>query len=57
MQSFYSVAHMRPPMGLQYAIWSMAAHRDEKYGPYHEVFYQRARQYMESDELKVCHPI
>ncbi|KAB5570485.1 binuclear zinc transcription factor [Coniochaeta sp. 2T2.1] len=52
LQSFYSVPHMRPPMGLQYAIWMMAAHTDEKYGSYHEVFYQRARTYLEHDELK-----
>jgi hypothetical protein len=44
---------MRPPMGLQYAIWSMAANCHEKYKSYHDVFLQRARQYMEADEVKV----
>lgn len=44
---------MRPPMGLQYAIWMMAAHGDEKYGSYHDAFYQRARRYLEHDELRV----
>lgn len=40
-------------MGLQYAIWMMAAHGDEKYGSYHDAFYQRARRYLEHDELRV----
>ncbi|KAI8959758.1 hypothetical protein F5Y11DRAFT_289236 [Daldinia sp. FL1419] len=52
LQAFYSAPHMKPPMCLQYAIWALAAHGNPKYGAYHEVFYQRARQYAESDELK-----
>ncbi|KAK0737102.1 hypothetical protein B0T21DRAFT_157427 [Apiosordaria backusii] len=43
---------MRPPMCLQYAIWTMAANNHPKYGCYHEALYRRARQYLESDELK-----
>ncbi|KAH8879110.1 hypothetical protein GQ53DRAFT_47155 [Thozetella sp. PMI_491] len=52
LRSFYSAPHMRPPMCLQYAIWMMAANGHEKYQAYHDVFYSRARQYLESDELK-----
>jgi hypothetical protein len=53
LQSFYSAPHKRPPMGLQYAIWAMASNCDDKYKSYHDVFLQRARQYMEADEVKV----
>lgn len=40
-------------MCLQYAIWAMAANGHATYGIYHDIFYQRARQYLEADELKV----
>ena len=53
LRSFYSAPHMRPPMGLQYAIWAMAANGHAKYHTYHDVFYRRARRYLEVDELKV----
>lgn len=53
MQAFYSAPHKRPPMCLQYAIWTVSASRHEKYGRYHGLFYRRARQYLEADELKV----
>ena len=52
LQAYYSSPHKRPPMCLQYAIWTMAASRHEKYGRYHEALYRRARQYLEADELK-----
>ncbi|KAI0382903.1 fungal-specific transcription factor domain-containing protein [Hypomontagnella monticulosa] len=52
LQSFYSPPHMKPPMSLQYAIWALAAHGHPKYGPYHEIFYRRARQYADSEEMK-----
>jgi hypothetical protein len=53
LRAFHSPPHMRPPMSLQYAIWTMAANGDPKYGSYHDVLYRRARQYLEADELKV----
>ena len=53
LHAFHSAPHMRPPMCLQYAIWTMAANGHEKYGTYHDVFYWRARRYLEADELKV----
>jgi hypothetical protein len=40
-------------MCLQYAIWALAANSHEKYKPSHEIFYQRARQYAEADEMRV----
>ncbi|CAJ2506186.1 Uu.00g003160.m01.CDS01 [Anthostomella pinea] len=52
MQAFYSPPHMKPPMCLQYAIWALACHGHQKYHGYHDVFYRRARQYAESDEMK-----
>ncbi|KAI1661952.1 hypothetical protein F4813DRAFT_346394 [Daldinia decipiens] len=52
LQAFYSAPHMKPPMCLQYAMWALAAYGNPKYGAYHDIFYRRARQYAESDELK-----
>ncbi|KAI1816753.1 hypothetical protein GGS20DRAFT_536077 [Poronia punctata] len=51
-QAFYSAPHMKPPMCLQYAIWALASNNDAKYHTYHDVFYRRARQYAELDEMK-----
>ncbi|KAI0512638.1 hypothetical protein F5B22DRAFT_299953 [Xylaria bambusicola] len=52
LQAFYSAPHMKPPMCLQYAIWAITANGDPKYHTYHDVFYQRARNYAETDEMK-----
>ncbi|OLN87976.1 putative transcriptional regulatory protein C1683.13c-like protein 1 [Colletotrichum chlorophyti] len=52
LQSFYSAPHKRPPMCLQYAVWSMASNGHEKYSQHHEIFYKRARQYADADEMK-----
>jgi len=53
LQAFYSTApHVRPPMALQYAIWAMAANGSDKYNRYYDIFYRRARQYLDNDELK-----
>lgn len=54
LQAFYAGPLRKPPMCLQYAIWAMAAYFNEKYGQYSEVFYMRARQYADADEMKVC---
>ncbi|KAF3355373.1 Glucoamylase [Verticillium dahliae VDG1] len=51
-QAFYSVPHKRPPMCLQYAIWATASNGHEKYSQYHDVFYKRARQYADNDEMR-----
>jgi hypothetical protein len=52
LRAFYSPAHMRPPMSLQYALWALAAFQHEKYAMCHDALYRRARQYLEADELK-----
>ncbi|KXJ97487.1 hypothetical protein Micbo1qcDRAFT_8179 [Microdochium bolleyi] len=52
LQSFYSAPHMKPPMCLQYAVWALASNGDLKYHKFHDVFYQRARRYLEADEMK-----
>ncbi|KAI0879611.1 hypothetical protein GGS24DRAFT_438045 [Hypoxylon argillaceum] len=52
LQAFYSAPHMKPPMCLQYAIWALASNNDSKYHAYHDVFYRRARQYVDIDEMK-----
>lgn len=43
---------LRPPICLRYAMWSLAATVTEKYSNLQEPFYQRARKYAESDEMK-----
>ncbi|KAI0105459.1 hypothetical protein GGR51DRAFT_571796 [Nemania sp. FL0031] len=52
LQAFYSPPHMKPPMCLQYAIWALASNSDSKYHAYHDIFYRRARQYADMDEMK-----
>ena len=44
--------HMRPPVCLRYAIWALTCSVVEKYFGYAETFYQRARKYAESDEMR-----
>lgn len=53
MQAFYSAPHLRPPMALQYAVWTMATLGIDKYSHYHHAFHRRCRHYLEEDELKV----
>jgi hypothetical protein len=43
---------MRPPIGLRYAMWTMAASVTDKYEALAEHFYHRARKYLQSDEMK-----
>ncbi|PYH99122.1 hypothetical protein BO71DRAFT_314722 [Aspergillus ellipticus CBS 707.79] len=42
----------RPPVCLQYMIWSHAASVSDKHSELHGIFYQRARKHAELDELK-----
>lgn len=44
--------HMRPPVCLRYIMWTLAASVTEKYDALQEHFYQRARKYAQSDEMK-----
>ncbi|KAI5868090.1 fungal-specific transcription factor domain-containing protein [Durotheca rogersii] len=51
-QAFHSAPHMKPPMCLQYAIWALTTSGYPRYEACHDIFYRRARQYAELDELK-----
>lgn len=42
----------RPPVGLRYAMWTMAASVTDKYESLAEHFYHRARKYLQADEMK-----
>ncbi|KAK2604521.1 hypothetical protein N8I77_007445 [Diaporthe amygdali] len=52
MQAYHSGLHLRPPMALIYAVWTMASNGHEKYSAYHDAFHRRARHYLEEDELR-----
>lgn len=43
---------MRPPVCLRYAMWCLAAGVTDRYLDLHSHFYQRARKYVEMDEMK-----
>lgn len=44
---------MQPPISLRYMIWAMAATLVDEYAQYDDVFYRRARKYLEQAEMKV----
>ena len=44
--------NQRPPVALRYAIWMLAASITEKYADLKDIFYQRARKYLELDYMK-----
>ncbi|KAK5134967.1 hypothetical protein LTR08_005919 [Meristemomyces frigidus] len=44
--------HMRPPVCLRYAMWCNAAAVTDKYEALQEHFYERARKYIQQDEMK-----
>ncbi|GAB1736882.1 hypothetical protein NU219Hw_g8908t1 [Hortaea werneckii] len=44
--------HMRPPVCLRYAMWASAAAVTDKYQDLQQHFYQRARKYIQQDEMK-----
>lgn len=52
-EAFYGSPLRKPPMCLQYAIWAMGSIGTAKYDSYGDVFYKRARQYAETDEMRV----
>ena len=43
---------MRPPVCLRYAMWCLAASMVGPYQNMHEHFYQRARKYIDQDEIR-----
>ena len=54
LQAFYGDPFRRPAMCLQYSIWALASHGHPKYDVYSDVFYRRARNYIQADEMRVC---
>ncbi|KAK1598068.1 fungal-specific transcription factor domain-containing protein [Colletotrichum navitas] len=44
--------NQRPPIALRYAIWTLACSITEKYFDLKDLFYQRARKYVEGDYIK-----
>ncbi|KAG8533234.1 uncharacterized protein KY384_002017 [Bacidia gigantensis] len=42
----------RPPVCLRYAMWAMAAMVTDKYMHHDDIFYRRARKYLQLDEMK-----
>lgn len=42
----------RPPVALRYIMWAHACAMSNKYGPSADQFYQKARKYIEQDEMK-----
>ncbi|RYO73852.1 hypothetical protein DL766_010638 [Monosporascus sp. MC13-8B] len=44
--------NQRPPVALRYAVWTQACSNAEKYADLKELFYQRARKYVEADYIK-----
>lgn len=44
--------HMRPPIALRYAMWALAAAASDKYESLQEHFYNRARKYLQQDEMR-----
>jgi len=48
----HSAPNQRPPVALRYAIWTLACSITDKYGGMKDLFYQRARKYVEADYIK-----
>ncbi|KAL3961699.1 hypothetical protein ACCO45_003222 [Purpureocillium lilacinum] len=44
--------NQRPPVCLRYAMWTMACSITDKYSDLKDLFYQRARKYVEADYVK-----
>ncbi|KAI8629098.1 fungal-specific transcription factor [Xylariaceae sp. FL1651] len=44
--------NQRPPVALRYAIWTLACSITDKYKDLKDLFYQRARKYVEADSIK-----
>ncbi len=53
LASLHRPPHLQPPICLQYAILAMAAGVSPPHKELAQPFYQRARNYIEHDELKV----
>ena len=54
LSSLHKPAHMQPPMCLQYTLLASAANLSPKREELALAFYQRARNYIQFDEMKVA---
>lgn len=48
----FRAPNQRPPVCLRYAMWTMACSITDKYSDLKDLFYQRARKYVEADYIK-----
>jgi hypothetical protein len=48
----YRAPSARPPVCLRYAMWTLACSISDKYTDLKDLFYQRARKYVEADYMK-----
>ncbi|TQN74230.1 Citrinin biosynthesis transcriptional activator ctnR [Colletotrichum shisoi] len=51
-EKVHPAPNQRPPVALRYAIWTLACSITEKYLDLKDLFYQRARKYVEGDYIK-----
>lgn len=49
---FRRAPSQRPPVCLRYAMWTLSCSISEKYSDLKDLFYQRARKYVEADYMK-----
>jgi len=52
LSSLNLAPHMRPPIALRYALWTLAASVSDEYNSLQAHFYRMARKYAEEQELK-----
>lgn len=52
LAAMHLAPHARPPICLRYAMWANAAAVTDKYDGLHGHFYQRARKYIQQDEMR-----
>ncbi|OHE90981.1 fungal specific transcription factor [Colletotrichum orchidophilum] len=51
-EKVHPAPNQRPPVALRYAIWTLSCSITEKYLDLKDLFYQRARKYVEADYIK-----
>lgn len=52
LTSHHSAPNQRPPVCLRYAMWTLACTITDKYADLKDLFYRRARKYVEADYVK-----
>lgn len=53
LASLHGPENARAPLCLRYSIWAAAASISEKYSQCEALLYERARKYVDADEMKV----